>query len=118
MIPHNRFCATIITIHQGLRVLELSRHRLALDSAVQVSERVLHVRDGLAAYRATIRALRIFRKAFVVNAMPTTHHDHGFGRREHIVPANRTVALGGALDTAMGTFNRDGQADAACLALV
>lgn len=118
MILYNRLRTAIIAVHKCLCVLELSRHGLALNSAIKISKCVFHVSDRLAAYWAAIRAFRILRKTFVVNAMPTAHHHHSFGRREHVVPTDRAIALGGALNTAMSSFNRYWQAHAAGLAFI
>lgn len=60
MIRHCRFCTAVIAIDQCLCVLELSWHRLAFNSAIQVPKLRLHVGYAFTAYRTTIRSLRVF----------------------------------------------------------
>lgn len=115
MIPYHGLCTAVIAIYQCLCILELCRHRLKLNRTVQVSECRLHIRDGLATYRATIRALRILGKTFMVNAVTTSHDNHGLRRSEHIITADRTITLSRPFNASMGSFNRYGQAHTACL---
>lgn len=53
-----------------------------------------------------------------MDAMATTHHNDGLRRREHVVPADRTVTLGGPFDAAVGILNGNSQTDTASLDLV
>jgi hypothetical protein len=50
-----------------------------------------------------------------MDAMAASHEDHRFRRCEHIVAANRTVALSGTFDTPMCIFNRYWHAHTTCL---
>lgn len=42
-----------------------------------------------------------------MNAVSTAHDNHGLGRREHIVTADRTITLSRPFDAAVGVFDRD-----------
>jgi hypothetical protein len=115
VVLDHRFGATVVTINQTLCVPELLGHGLAFNRAIQISERRFHVGDGLTADRTTEGGFRIFRQAFVVETMTTSHHNHSLRGGEHVISTNGTVALGGSLDTAMGVLPRDRQAYRTCL---
>ena len=53
--------------------------------------------------------------AAVMDAVAATHEDYWFGRGEHVFAAYWTVAVGGALDAAVGVTYGDGHTYGACL---
>ncbi len=93
MIRHAALGATIVAVHQGLSIAESCRHGLAVDGAIQVAERSLHVYHALAAQGTAVRALHVFVVAFVMDAVSARHEDHRLGRVEHVFAADGTIAV-------------------------
>jgi hypothetical protein len=56
--------------------------------------------------------------AFSMNCMTASHKNDCLRRREHVFAANRTVAVGRALDALVGLFHRNRHTEAAGLSIV
>jgi hypothetical protein len=95
----------IITGYHSFCVLELWRHWLTINCAIQVSKLSLHIDCTLVTYRALIGTLHVFIVACFVDTVTAQHEDHRRRRSEHIFTTNWTVAVRDTLDAFVGVLN-------------
>lgn len=105
----------VVAVDPGVGVLELRRHGLTFDGAVEVAELHFHVHDAAAADRTAVGALHMLIIAEMVDAVPAPHKDDRLGGGEHVFAADGAVTVGRAFNAAVGITDRNGHADAAGL---
>ena len=111
MILYRSLGTAVVAIDPGFGVLEFFRHGLCLDGAGQAGELKFHVDDRAAADGAAVGGLHVLIVAAVMNAVAAAHEDHCLGRGEHVVSADWTITVGGALNAAVGVADGYGHAD-------
>lgn len=115
MVLDRSLSTAVVAIDPGVGVLELRRHGLTFDGAVEVAELHFHVDDAAAADRTAVGALHVLVVAEMVDAVPAPHEDDRLGGGEHVFAADGAVAVGGAFDAAVGVADGNGHADTASL---
>ena len=85
------------------------------NAQIQLAELSLHLGHALVADGAFVRRLHMLGEAFAVDAVSAGHEADRLWRREHVVAANRTVAVGRPLNTLVVLFHGDGNAGTAFL---
>lgn len=92
-------------------------HGLFLDVSVQSPELTFHVGYALRTDRAFVARDTPLCEAGLVNAVSALHERHGSVRSEHVLPTDRTIALGASLDAFMSFLGLDRHACSASLAV-
>ena len=93
MILDGAFSRAIVAKNDSLRVAELRGHWLCLNRKIEITKLYLHVDNTLVADGTLVRRMHIIIEAVPMNAVPAFHEHNGFGRGEHVLATDGTIAV-------------------------
>ena len=95
--------SAVIAVDPSLRVGKLTGHWLSIYGLVKLSPLQFHIYGAAVTDRTLVGRAHIVFVTFAMYIMTASHRDDSFGRSEHPIIANRTVAFGGTLYASMAT---------------